>query len=128
MNIFKGIKNIGFSIKLISLVVAMRDVGLEKNSVYDVISLNIDKELTSGEKFSFYLKSSKFNKVIECRCSFETTADSVSEMSHSYINYELTFEELSVDSKFKIDVHNAMVTQYQNISLKRFKGDQQKRN
>ena len=38
--------------------------------------------------------------------------------------YELTFEELSVDSKFKIDVHNAMVTQYQNISLKRFKGDQ----
>ena len=67
---------------------------------------------------------SKFNKVIECRCSFETTADSVSEMAHSYINYELTFEELSVDSKFKIDVHNAMVTQYQNISLKRFKGDQ----
>lgn len=120
MNIFKGKKNIGFSVKLISLVISTRNVGLEKkNSVYDVISLNTDKELTSDEKFSFYLKSSKFNKVIECRCSFETTAYSASEMPHSYSNYELAFEELSVDSKFKIEVHDAMVTQYQNISLKK---------
>lgn len=99
-----------------------------RNDEYDVISLDLDKELVSGEKFSFYLKSSKFNKVIECSCLYEMTAKSIREMVQNYIDYELTFEELSVDSRFRVKVHSAMVTQYQNVSLKRFKGDEKERN